>query len=158
RDRFAQFSGCVTRLGEQCPQNADDFEDLRTRLPALAQQVQKDKQELGPQRNSAIANARDATDQHHSKQEELRQLQSARTLIPQHAVRRRDFISRETGIPVAELAYAAELIDMADGAERWRPAAEKVLRNYGLRLLVPEHHRDVVRQTVDANDMGGIIE
>ena len=61
-------------------------------------------------------------------------------------------------MPPAELVYAAELIDMAGGQERWRPAAEKVLRNYGLRLLVPERHKDAVKIFIDEHDMRGIAE
>lgn len=32
------------------------------------------------------------------------------------------------------------------------------MRNYGMRLLVPEHHKHAVRQFVDTRNMGGIVE
>ncbi len=56
------------------------------------------------------------------------------------------------------MPYAAELIDIADGEKRWRPAAEKVLHNYGLRLLVPARHQDAVKRFIDENDMRGVVE
>lgn len=71
---------------------------------------------------------------------------------------RRDSIVRGTGVPVTELLYAAELIDIAEGQEHWRPAAEKVLRGYGMRLLVPHAHQDRVRRFIDHNDMRGLVE
>ena len=62
------------------------------------------------------------------------------------------------GSRTGQLPYAAELIDLLDGEERWRPAAEKVLRSYGMRLLVPERHKEAVRRYVDSNDMRGLVD
>ncbi len=74
------------------------------------------------------------------------------------AAERRKAIAHGARVPKAELAYAAELIEMKEGQERWRPAAEKVLRNYGLRLLVPERRKDAVRAFIDENGMQGIVD
>ena len=46
-------------------------------------------------------------------------------------------IAQAAGAAPGDLPYAAELVDVADGEDRWRPAAEKVLRGFGLRLLIP---------------------
>src|SRR5262249_58701257 len=84
--------------------------------------------------------------------------ESGTSLIPPRESQRRELIARGAGVPVAALPYAAELIDIAHGHERWRPAAERLLRNFGLRLLVPEQHKDAVRQFIDDHDMRGIVE
>jgi hypothetical protein len=61
------------------------------------------------------------------------------------------------GVQVGHLPYAAELIDVAEGEERWRPA-ERVVRSFGLRLPVPERHKDAMRRYVDENDMRAVVE
>ena len=89
---------------------------------------------------------------------ELAAVQSSGSLLPARAIERREAIARGAQVPAADLAYAAELIDLADGEERWRPAAEKVLRSYGLRLLVPDRHKDAVRAFIDQHDMRGVVD
>ncbi|WP_433194590.1 ATP-binding protein [Nocardia sp. CA-107356] len=155
---YGQYSGYVTRLGEQSPQDGDAFESLRSRLPALQSAAAARSVELTPRTNAAIAAEYAAAKAHRESETELVRLRSAKSLIPGPAIDRRAWISSETGVPINEIPYAAELIDMADGHERWRPAAEKVLRSYGMRMLVPERHKDVVRQFIDRNDMHGVLE
>ena len=85
-------------------------------------------------------------------------MQSSGSLLPARAIERREAIARGAEVPAADLAYAAELIDLADGEERWRPATEKVLRSYGLRLLVPDRHKDAVQAFIDQHDMRGVVD
>lgn len=155
---YRQYSGQVTKLGEPCPQDADAFETLRTRLPALRSAAAARSEELTPRTHAAIAAEYTAAAAHRESDAELTRLRSARSLIPGPAIDRRAWISGETGVPIVDLPYAAELIDIAEGHERWRPAAEKVLRGYGMRLLVPERHKDAVRQFIDQHDMRGVLE
>ncbi|WP_245718492.1 ATP-binding protein [Nocardia miyunensis] len=153
-----RYSGSVMKLGETCPQDADAFENLRGRLPALRSAAAARSEELTPKTHAATAAEYAAAATHREREAELIRLRSARSLIPGPAIDRRAWISGETGVPVVELPYAAELIDMAEGHERWRPAAEKVLRGYGMRMLVPERHKEVVRRFIDQHDMRGVLE
>ncbi|MGW2659975.1 ATP-binding protein [Nocardia tengchongensis] len=155
---YGQYSGYVTRLGEICPQDGDSFESLRGRLPAVQSAAGARAAELAPTTNAAIAAEYSAAKAHSDCVAELDRLRSAKSLIPGPAIDRRVWISGQTGVPINEIPYAAELIDIADGHERWRPAAEKVLRSYGMRMLVPERHKDVIRQFIDRNDMRGVVE
>lgn len=89
---------------------------------------------------------------------ELTALESARTLIPPLQAHHRERIAHGAGVPIAALPCAAELIDIADGHERWRPAAERVLRTFGLHLLVPEQHSKAVQAYINDHDMSGIVD
>jgi uncharacterized protein YPO0396 len=111
-----------------------------------------------PLRASAFGAAEQARQAHQSKAAEFIALQSAKTLIPQKVALRRELIAQGANVPVGELTYAAELIDVASGQERWRPAAEKVLHSFGMRLLVPERHREAVSGFIDTHDMRGLVE
>ncbi|MEU7778811.1 ATP-binding protein [Micromonospora parva] len=158
RDAYRIYSGYVTRLQRPCPHDDDSFTTLRGQLDDIKRTAADELQRDEPIRTRALGVAVKTMEALEAKQKELLALQSARTLIPPNPIRVREEIAAGTGVPVADLAYAAELIDIADGQERWRPAAEKVLRNFGLRLLVPEAHKDVVGRFIDEHNMRAIVE
>lgn len=158
KDAYRSYTGYVTRLQLPYPQDSEAFDALRHRLPEIVDHATSEKEPIGQQRHGAFEAAADVSREYREKTQELTVLQSAQSLIPSKAVARREYVARGTGIPVADLPYVAELVDLAEGEERWRPAAEKVLRNYGMRLLVPEGHKDAVRRFIDQHDMAGLVE
>lgn len=155
---YRGYLGLVDRLGRDCPEGEDAFAALREELPAILEDARGEKAEIEPRRHSVFAATGEARRLHRAKTAELAALRSAKSLIPPAQTQRREFIAEGAGVPVADLPYAAELIDVADGEERWRPAAEKVLRNYGLRLLVSAARQDAVKRFIDENDMRGVVE
>ena len=152
------FSGYVERLGVSLPRNSADFTALRESLRAVLDAERSKLEEIKPKRRDATHAAGEVASKHRERSGELAALDASGSLIPMKAIERREAIARGAGVPPAELVYAAELTDIAGGQERWRPAAEKVLRNYGLRLLVPERHKDAIRTFIDEHDMRGIAE
>jgi uncharacterized protein YPO0396 len=158
REAYRVYRRYVTRLQHSCPHDEASFAALRDGLSVIEQQATTEKPAVEPERDSKFAAAAKANEEHREKAEELLSLQSAKTLIPARVAERRGEIARGARVPVADLAYAAELIDIAPGEERWRPAAEKVLRGFGLRLLVPDDHKNAVRRYIDEHDMRGVVE
>ncbi|SFB53667.1 Uncharacterized protein YPO0396 [Amycolatopsis marina] len=155
---YGFYASHVTRLERRCPEDEPAFTALREEVPEILHQAQADKKKIEPDRHTTFAALADTRRLHDSKAAELLALQTAGSLIPQRESKRREYIAQATNVPVSDLPYAAELIDIVDGEERWRPAAEKVLRNYAMRMLVPDVHKDVVREFIDNNNMGGIVE
>ena len=45
------------------------------------------------------------------------------------------------------MPFGGELIDLAEGQDQWRPAAERALRNLATTLLVPGEHFAAVTGT-----------
>jgi len=155
---YSIFTGHVQRLGMPLPSGREDFEALREMLHSVLLDARSQQASITPERRAATHRAGEAASQHRERSAELAALVASGSLIPVKAAERRQAIADGATVPVAELAYAAELIDLAEGQERWRPAAEKVLRGYGLRLLVPERYKDAVRAFIDENDMRGIVD
>ncbi|ONI88005.1 hypothetical protein ALI22I_19865 [Saccharothrix sp. ALI-22-I] len=158
KERFDRYAGLVTRLDLPVPQEEAAFAGLRSRLPDVLESARRNKAELEPDVLEAMAKQVEARNKHDEREAELIRLRAAKTLIPGQLVARRETISQATKVSISALPYVAELIDLRDGEERWRPAAEKVLRNYGMRLLVPESRKLVVQRFIDANDMRGLVE
>jgi uncharacterized protein YPO0396 len=152
------FSGHLARMDMDAPQDRDAFASLQDRLPSILEEATQRQQGLQPRRREAARQAGEAAARHRERAAELAAVQASGSLLPARAIERRDAIARGAGVPAADLAYAAELIDLADGEERWRAAAEKVVRSYGMRLLVPGRHKDAVRAFIDEHDMRGIVD
>ncbi|MGN9846503.1 ATP-binding protein [Nonomuraea sp. H19] len=155
---YQLFSSHVQRLGLPAPHDQEGFTALRAQLGSLLQQARAKQALIQPRRRDAGQRAGQAAARHRDRAAELAALRQAGTLIPLKATERRERIAHGAGVPLQDLVYAAELIDIADGQERWRPAAERVLRSFGLRLLVPERHSDAVKTFIDDHDMRGIVE
>jgi len=72
-------------------------------------------------------------------QNELRSLRSRPDLIPEEQRRLREFISDGAGVEIGDLPFAGELMDVRDEHQhQWRGALERLLRGFGLSILVPE--------------------
>lgn len=152
------YAALVGRLGEPTPASPENFASLHRELASITDQVRRDLELKRPQLHTFYSTAGEAKKTLEARRAELVALGSARTLIPRQHRDRREVIAQGAGIAADELPYAAELIDIADGEEAWRPAAEKLLRNFGLRLLVPEQHQDSVKRFIDEHDMRSLIE
>lgn len=140
------------------PSDEHEFEALRARLADIRESAVFAIPAAEDARNRAWRDYSTAATDHDVTQTELENLRKSKNNVPAAETSRRDRIAAGAGVPATDLPYAAELIDIAVGEERWRPAAEKVVRSFALRLLVPERHKDAVRQFIDANDMQAIVD
>ncbi|WP_433287795.1 ATP-binding protein [Pseudonocardia sp. CA-142604] len=152
------YGELVRAIGQPVPQNKESFTGLAEQAADIAGQAQAVLDKAMPRRHDVFSASSAAHRVFREKSHELEALRTARNLIPQHRVERRDLIAAGANVPAEDIVYAAELIDVAKNEQRWRPAAEKVLRNFGLRLLVPEHHQDAVKRFIDENDMKSVVE
>ncbi|MFL6052416.1 MAG: ATP-binding protein [Actinoallomurus sp.] len=145
-------------LERTCPADLAEFEALHSALPTILAQAKDGKGDLGDGLYEAFSASAQADQALRARNAELQALQGARSLIPPDPLRIRREIAAGARVQVTDLPYAAELIDIASGQERWRPAAEKVLRAFAMRLLVPEKYKDVVRGWIDGNNLRGVID
>ncbi len=107
--------------------------------------------------NTAGAELSDARRAWRACEDELRSLRSRRSLIPDYQDKIREEIARNTGVPVSDMPYAAELVDIKPEHRHWQLAAERVLRSFGLNLLVPHRHIEVVKTYVNDHNMRGRV-
>ena len=55
------------------------------------------------------------------------------------------------------MPFGGELIDLAEGQERWRPAAERALRSLATTLLVPGEHFAAVTRYLNDHSVRGAL-
>ncbi|HEX4863613.1 MAG TPA: hypothetical protein VFV02_06050, partial [Acidimicrobiales bacterium] len=85
---------------------------------------------------------------------ELRSLRSHPTNIPSTNLQLRAKLCADLGIDSSKLPFAGELIKVRADASEWEGAAERVLRNFALSLVVPSQQYDRVAAWVDQRHLG----
>lgn len=88
---------------------------------------------------------------------ELDSLRRRRSSIPKGMLDLRERLCREGALDESALPFAGELIAVRPEASDWEGAAERVLHNFALSLLVPEALYARVVEWVDRAHLGGRI-
>ncbi|OZC29677.1 hypothetical protein J8M97_16370 [Gordonia polyisoprenivorans] len=88
---------------------------------------------------------------------EIASLRGRTTNIPERNLRIRALVCQGTGLAAGELPFVGELIGIRDDETRWEGAAERVLRGFGLSLLVSGEHYNRVSGWINDNHLGGRI-
>ncbi|MFH5878974.1 ATP-binding protein [Arthrobacter sp. NA-172] len=89
--------------------------------------------------------------------QELVSLKTRKSLLPPSSIENRAAIAAATGVPEDRMPFGGELIDLAEGEEQWRPAAERALRNLATTLLVPGEHFAAVTRYLNDNTVRGAL-
>ena len=98
---------------------------------------------------------RQAKSQHDEICQEIESLRKRRSNIPGNILAIRDNLCQALRLDEADLPFAGELIEVREEERGWEGAAERVLHNYGLSLLVPDDHYARVAEWVDRTHLRG---
>jgi uncharacterized protein YPO0396 len=111
--------------------------------------------ELQNQQNEADFNFRTIKRDYDGVVRELLGLRARRSNIDEAQVAMRRALCTALNLNEAELPFAGELIQVRPEEASWEGAAERLLRNFGLSLLVPDSHYLRVAEWVDRNHLHG---
>src|SRR5690606_37556719 len=75
--------------------------------------------------------------------------------VPSRMHELREQVAASSGLPVEELPFVAELVDVAPEHTRWRTAVETVLGGSARLLLVPVHRLEEFSAAIDGLRMRG---
>jgi uncharacterized protein YPO0396 len=156
RHTKAQRYAEITRaLGLPAAGDVDTFVANRHRCELLAAdtaareaQVQNDLNEMGV----AFAQGRA---EHQGFEAEIKGLRARRSNIDEAQVALRRALCQALALPEDELSFAGELIQLRPEEKDWEGAAERLLRNFALSLLVPDRHYARVAEWVESTDLRG---
>ncbi len=150
RQQKAQRYGELLRQIEASyPENEEAFlaqhhtvgksaESLRTRITDLENRERED-----------YVQAQTVREQHTAISEEIDSLKRRKSNIDATQVRIREALCLALGLAEDDLPFAGELIQVREDERDWDGAAERLLRNFGLSLLVPDEHYHQVSEWVD---------
>lgn len=92
---------------------------------------------------------------HQRLDDEISSLKKRRSNIDSHQVALRDKLCLELKINEAEMPFVGELLQIHPDCIQWEGAAERLLHNFGLSLLVPDQYYSKVSDWVDNTHLRG---
>lgn len=87
----------------------------------------------------------------------LQTLQKNKNNISSREATIREEILTAIGATVNEIPFVGELIRVKDDEKEWENSIEKILHNFGLRLIVPDKYYKAVSEYVNSHDLRGRI-
>jgi uncharacterized protein YPO0396 len=151
-ERHAQLVGA---LDLPPPEDADSFLAQQKQFADLLDKAgarEAKLQNLASETGVAFAQGRQ---EHQELQAELTSLKARRSNIEDTQIRLRLALCLALGLAEDDMPFAGELIQVRDADKDWEGAAERLLRSFGLSLLVPDKHYAAVADWVDRTHLKG---
>jgi len=155
RRRGEHYRDLATAVGLEVAEDADAFQaNLRAIEQALSA-LDDDENALINQRTELELELRGLKGQHDALDAELDSLRTRRSNLPARMLALRERLCEATGLDADTLPFAGELLQVREEARDWEGAAERVLHNFALSLLVPETHYAAVADWVERTQLRG---
>ncbi len=151
-DRYAEVAA---ELELPIPRDSDSFVANRQQAEARLAGLDDEAGDLQNRLTEQSVALQKQKDEHGEISAELDSLRRRRSNIDQRQIAIRDALAEATGIPAEAMPFAGELIQVREEARDWEGAAERVLHNFALSLLVPEQHYTEVAAWVDRTHLRG---
>ncbi|MHC6594816.1 ATP-binding protein [Arthrobacter sp. C152] len=143
--------------GLQLEWSAAGWEQAHEQAAARSAELKDDSQALQELRFEAFDAHATRKRELAAAEQELVSLKTRKSLLPPSSIENRAAIAAATGIPEDRMPFAGELMDLAEGQEQWRPAAERALRNLATTLLVPGEHFGAVTRYLNGHTVRGAL-
>ncbi len=155
RVKLERYATQALFLGLPVPKDPDDFARNRERLTELSAELADTEMALQNERTELEVSFRTTRDEYDSLKQEIASLRQRRSNIPQAQIAIRDSLCSALEIPAESIPFAGELVRVKDGETAWEGAAERLLRNFALSLLVPETQYAAVSAWVEEQHLHG---
>ena len=150
-DRLATL---LARIDEPPPADEASFLAQHRSIAARAESLRLRVADLDNREREEDFAFRKGREEHAALSEEIDSLQRRRSNIDAAQVRIRDALCSALGIGEDALPFAGELVQVREDERDWEGAAERLLRGFGLALLVPDEHYRAVADWVDRQHLG----
>ncbi|MFW5883611.1 MAG: ATP-binding protein, partial [Verrucomicrobiota bacterium] len=151
-DRYAEL---LAKLGEQPARDLTAFHERRQRIAEHRESLDAESARLQNLLTEKSVDLRDRRVEHSELEDELESLKSRRSNIDRKQIDIRTLLCEEEGLDPAALPFVGELLQVRESERAWEGAAERVLRNFGLSLIVPDDRYATVAAWVDRTHLRG---
>ncbi len=150
-----EYDELAERLGFLAYANQDSFYANRESGDALFEEIETALKAIVAQRDQQKLQQFELDKQQGQLTEELVSLRSRKSQIPKRNLDIRDRLTAALGLKDADLPFVGELLQIRPEEKAWEGAIERLLRSFGLCLLVPEAHYRAVNDYVNKTDLRG---
>ncbi|CAN5625774.1 hypothetical protein BH24ACT5_BH24ACT5_07820 [soil metagenome] len=152
--KLREFNERLVTVGLDAVAMAPQFEAAQQRLSVREAEV---SEQLARVDNALVERQHDervVREETSSVNQELKSLASRQSNLPSASLAVREQLCADLAVDVDDLPFAGELIQVRDDASAWEGAAERVLRNFALSLLVPDEHYERVAGWINQRHLG----
>jgi len=156
--KSGRFQELLARIDEAAPADEAGFLAQQQGIAQRAEGLRGRIADLDNREREEDFAFRKGREEHTALSDEIDSLQRRKSNIDAAQIRIRDALCSALGIGKEggedELPFAGELIQVRDEERDWEGAAERLLRGFGLALLVPDAHYKAVAEWVDRQHLG----
>ena len=143
------FDDAVAKAGLAAVPDAAGFAAMHGQAAELSAALQAERQQVEARRLEATTQLHDHRRALAAVVREVASLEQRSSNLPAQQVTLREMLCRDLQLPVDQLPFAGELLDVSEEHSQWRGAAERVLRGFAMSLLVPDEHYRAVSAWVN---------
>ncbi|MCU0919046.1 MAG: ATP-dependent exonuclease SbcCD, C subunit-like protein [Burkholderiaceae bacterium] len=154
-DKAARYDQLRQVLGLLALHQAEDFLAQRALCPPLREAAAQREADLQNELNELGVAFAQGRREHAELTSEVASLKARRSNIDAQQVTLRAALCETLRLDEAVMPYAGELVQVRDDERDWEGAAERLLRSFGLSLLVPDAHYAAVSEWVDRTQLKG---
>jgi uncharacterized protein YPO0396 len=155
RHKAGRYAELTQSLGLASVENALDFAHRRTELSSLRDAAAEEEARVQNELNEAGVEFAGVRHEHERLLDEITSLKARRSNISAEQIAMRAMICEALDIAQDDMPFAGELLQVREEEREWEGAIERVLRGFGLSLLVPDQHYARVAEWVDQTHLRG---
>ena len=155
QEKARHYDALTKTLGEPSASDETAFLAQRNRLALLRETSRQRDADLQNGLTEHSVNFAQGKKEHDTLSAEIRSLKARRSNIPTDQISLRASLCAALKLAEDEMPFAGELIQVREEERDWEGAAERLLRGFGLSLLVPDEHYAAVADWVDRTHLRG---
>ena len=154
QQKAERHAALLARIDEAAPADEGAFISQQHTIGARADDLRQRVADLDNREREEDFTFRKGREEHAALTEEIDSLQRRKSNIDAAQIRIREALCAALSIGDDELPFAGELLQVREDERDWQGAAERLLRGFGLALLVPDAHYRAVAEWVDRQHLG----
>lgn len=163
-DRLARVQQDLAALASVLDVLGADVPARRADLIELQETCRREEAELEAQRSDrqhedrqVFARREELAGAMTSLRAQAEQVRRARSGMSPQLLTAREIVATAADVPVQALPFVGEIMQLVDGSERWRVAAEAVAGGFARTMVVPDHLYRKVAAAVDAHSLRTLL-
>jgi uncharacterized protein YPO0396 len=155
RNRAERYALLAEPLGLPTTPDLDSFIASRRQAQQQRDEIDQQEAQLQNDRTDQAVELQQLKQSHQALNEEIASLKQRRSNIDSRQIEIRRLLCESLDVDESEMPFAGELIQVRESEQQWEGVAERLLHNFGLSLLVPEHLYPQVAEWVDRTRLRG---
>ncbi|WP_194714220.1 ATP-binding protein [Noviherbaspirillum soli] len=155
RAKDARYAQLAAVLDEPATADGAAFAAQRGKYQSWRDEARQRDADLQNQLTEHSVALSQGRQEHTQQSAEIDSLKRRRSNIDDQQVQIRAAICAALGLDLEDMPFAGELIQVREEERAWEGAAERLLRGFGLAMLVPQAHYQAVAEWVDKAQLRG---